>query len=304
MEYLELDPVPVHGIRYIRRVGSPAEFAKKQRLEENGVSSILAGIPFEVFSSMRQPEETPAAKRRKAGRNDQVLPEEAVALSESGPVAGATSIVPVGAVDGEVVILGGILSMTIVGDSLQGLSLMCQPSQEVTVKVGSVLWWDRSGKTSRRHKEPPCITFSMTTESFVMLICDNAAEAPAMAIPLCDAVSWAQEKHGASFEKAVLDHDVTPGEGGAWLINSKGAYSYTLGEAEASQGARMLLSLLDQRASCSVELAWALRFDEKKNALHPCGIGLVARQEPLSRLSPWPWQAHCCQSEGAIQASI
>ena len=103
-----------------------------------------------------------------------------------------------------------------------------------------------------------------------MLICDNAAEAPAMAIPLCDAVSWAQEMHGASFEKVVLDHDVTPGEGGAWLINSKGAYSYTLGEAEASQGARMLLSLLDQRAPCSVELAWALRFDEKEKALHPC----------------------------------
>ena len=63
-----------------------------------------------------------------------------------------------------------------------------------------------------------------------MLICDNAGEEPAMAIPLCDAVSWAQEKHGASFEEAAFDHDVTPGEGGAWLINSKGAYSYTLAE--------------------------------------------------------------------------
>ena len=89
--------------------------------------------------------------------------------------------------------------------------------------------------------------------------CDGAAEAPAMAIPLCDAVSWAQKKHGAS-----LDHDVTPGEGDAWRINSKGAYSYTLGEAEDGQGARMLLSLLDQQASCSKELAWALKFDEKK----------------------------------------
>ena len=179
------------------------------------MSSILAGIPFEVFSPMRLPEESPAAKRRKTGRNAEVLPEEAVALSERRPedLAGATSIVPVGAVDGEVFILGGILNMTIVGDSLQGLSLMCQPSQEVTVNVGSVLWWDRSGETSRRHKEPPCITFSMTTDSMVMLICDDAAEAPAMAIPLCDAVSWAQEKHGASLEKAVLDHDVTRGEG-------------------------------------------------------------------------------------------
>ena len=209
-----------------------------------------------------------------------------MALSErrQEDLTGATSIVPVGAVDGEVIILGGILNMTIVGDSLQGLSLMCQPSQEVTVKVGSVLWWDRSGKTSRRHREPPCIAFSMTTESFVMLICDDAAEAPAMAIPLCDAVSWAQKEHGASFEKAVLDHDVTPGEGDAWRINSKGAYSYTLGEAEASQGARMVLSLLDHRASCSVELTWALRFDEKKKALHPCGIGLVARKETTFKI--------------------
>ena len=275
MEYLELDPVPVQGIRYIRRAGSPTEFAKKQRLEENGVSSILAGIPFEVFSTTKQPEEIPTTKRRRTGRNVEVLPEEEVALREKGPedLAGARSIVPVGAVDGEVIILGGILNMTIVGDSLQGLSLMCQPSQEVTVKVGSVLWWDRSGKISRRHKEPPCITFSMTTESFVMLTCDNAAEAPAMAMPLCDAVSWAQEKHGASFEKAVLDHDVTPGEGDAWRINSKGAYSYTLGEAEASQGARMLMSLLDHRASCSVELAWGLRSDEKEKALHLRGIG-------------------------------
>ena len=105
-----------------------------------------------------------------------------------------------------------------------------------------------------------------------------------MAITLCDAVSWAQEKHGASFEKAVLDHDVTPGEGDAWRINSKGAYSYTLAEAEASQGARLLLSLLDQRAPCSVELAWALRFDEKKKALYPCGIGLVARQETAFKI--------------------
>ena len=116
MEYLELDPVPVQGIRYIRRVGSPTEFAKKQRLEENGVSSILAGIPFEVFSPMRQPEETPTTKRRRTGRNVEVLPEEAVALLEKGPedLAGATSIVPVGAVDGDVVILGGILNMTMV----------------------------------------------------------------------------------------------------------------------------------------------------------------------------------------------
>ena len=67
MEYLELDPVPVHGIRYIRRVGSPAEFAKKQRLEEKVVSSILAGIRFEVFSPMSQPEET----GRKTAQNRQ-----------------------------------------------------------------------------------------------------------------------------------------------------------------------------------------------------------------------------------------
>ena len=69
---------------------------------------------------MRQPEETPAAKRRRTGRNGEGLPEEAVALSERGPedLAGATSIVPVGAVGGDVVILGGILNMTIVGDSL------------------------------------------------------------------------------------------------------------------------------------------------------------------------------------------
>ena len=81
-----------------------------------------------------------------------------------------------------------------------------------------------------------------------------------------------------------LDHDVTRGEGGAWTINSKGAYSYTLGEAGASQGARMLLSLLAHRASCSVELTWALRFDEKKKALHPCGIGLVARKETAFKI--------------------
>ena len=49
MDYLELDPVPAHGIRYIRRVGSPVEFAKKQRLEENGMSSILVGIRFKCF---------------------------------------------------------------------------------------------------------------------------------------------------------------------------------------------------------------------------------------------------------------
>ena len=39
MEYLELEPVPVHGICYIRRVGSPAEFAKKHWLDGDGVST-------------------------------------------------------------------------------------------------------------------------------------------------------------------------------------------------------------------------------------------------------------------------
>ena len=66
-------------------------------------------------------------------------------------MAGATSIVPVGAVDGEVVILGGILNMTIVGDSLQGLSLVCQPSQEVNVEVGSVLWWVKETQRTAMH---------------------------------------------------------------------------------------------------------------------------------------------------------
>ena len=115
--------------------------------------------------------------------------------------------------------------------------------------------------------------------------CGVADNSPAM---IDSASSTCEKQDTPNLFERLLRNKVGPRRHtrrGRWLAHQlQGAYSYTLGEAEASQGARMMLSLPYHRASCSVELTWALRFDEKKKALHPCGIGLVARQETTFKI--------------------